>query len=90
MNMWGFLPEFVDVLEDKFITFLGGIAGNELKAEFLLPTIVGELVKDSKAEVNVLTSSDHWFGVTYKEDKQIVVDSIAKLVEEGVYPKKLF
>lgn len=90
MNMWGFMPDFLNELDDRFATFLDGIAGNELKAEFLLPTIVGDLVEEGKAEVTVLTSSDKWFGVTYKEDKQVVVDSIAKLVEEGVYPRKLF
>lgn len=90
MNMWGFMPNFLNELDDRFAAFLDGIAGNELKAEFLLPTIVGDLVQEGKAEVTVLTSSDKWFGVTYKEDKQVVVDSIAKLVEEGVYPNKLF
>ncbi len=90
MNMWGFTPEFLNELESRFAAFLDGIKGNELKAEYLLPTIVGDLIGENKADVTVLTSSDKWFGVTYKEDKQVVVDSFAKLVEEGVYPKKLF
>lgn len=90
MNMWGFTPEFLNELEGRFAAFLDQIEGNELKAEYLLPTIVGDLIKEKKAEVTVLTSSDKWFGVTYKEDKQVVVDSFAKLVEQGVYPKKLF
>ena len=90
MNMWGFLPEFLGELEAKFEAFLETIDGNELKAEFLLPSIVGELIEDGKAEVSVLSSGDQWFGVTYKEDKPVVVESFAKLVEAGVYPKKLF
>lgn len=90
MNMWGFTPEFINELDARFAAFLDGIKGNELKAEYLLPSIVGDLIQENKAEVTVLTSSDKWFGVTYKEDKQVVVDSFAKLVEEGVYPKKLF
>ena len=90
MNMWGFTPEFLNELEGRFATFLDGIQGNELKAEYLLPTIVGDLIEEKKADVTVLTSSDKWFGVTYKEDKPVVVESFAKLVEQGVYPKKLF
>ncbi|MDO5293287.1 MAG: sugar phosphate nucleotidyltransferase [bacterium] len=90
MNMWGFTPEFINELDARFAAFLDGIEGNELKAEYLLPSIVGDLIEENKADVTVLTSSDKWFGVTYKEDKQVVVDSFAKLVEEGVYPKKLF
>lgn len=90
MNMWGFMPEFLNELEDRFVTFLGQIEGNELKAEFLLPMIVGELVQENKAEVTVLSSKDRWFGVTYKEDKEYVVNSIAELVRQGVYPDKLF
>lgn len=90
MNMWGFMPEFLGELESRFAAFLGTIESNPLKAEFLLPTIVGDLVQEGKAEVTVLTSSDKWFGVTYKEDKPVVVASFAKLVEQGVYPEKLF
>ncbi len=90
MNMWGFMPEFLNELEHRFIEFLSHIEGNELKAEFLLPMIVGELIQENKAEVTVLSSKDKWFGVTYKEDKEYVVKSIAALVEQGVYPDKLF
>ncbi len=90
MNMWGFMPEFLDELEHRFVEFLSHIEGNELKAEFLLPMIVGELIQENKAEVTVLSSKDKWFGVTYKEDKEYVVKSIATLVEQGVYPDKLF
>ena len=90
MNMWGFMPDFLNELEDRFEDFLSQIDGNELKAEFLLPMIVGDLIKENKAEVTVLSSKDKWFGVTYKEDKEYVVKSIAELVKQGVYPEKLF
>ncbi len=90
MNMWGFTPDFLNELDDRFVAFLNNINGNELKAEFLLPTIVDDLIKEGKAEVEVLTSKDKWFGVTNREDKPIVVASFAKLVEAGVYPNPLF
>lgn len=90
MNMWGFKPELFHALESGFITFLSGIADNELKKEYLLPTVVGDLVKEDKAEVSVLKTTDRWFGVTYKEDKDSVVQSIRALIDKGDYPSKLF
>ena len=70
--------------------FLENNASNYQKAEYLLPTIVGGLLRSGEAEVTVLKSNDQWFGVTYKEDKPYVVKSIQALVENGVYPKHLF
>lgn len=90
MNLWGFTPNFLDALQERFVEFLNGIKGNETKAEYLLPGVVGELVKEKKAEVTVLTSKDRWFGVTYKEDKDKVVQSFRELYEKGEYPEKLF
>lgn len=90
MNMWGFTPDFLDTLETQFIDFLNHIHGNEAKAEFLLPEVVGSLVRDHRAKVTVLTSKDKWFGVTYKEDKETVVKSFKELYEKGRYPKQLF
>lgn len=90
MNMWGFTPDFLDELEVGFAEFLEGINGNELKAEYLLPEVVGKLIKEGKAEVHVLKTLDKWFGVTYKEDKQMVIKSFRELIDLGVYPEKLF
>ena len=90
MNMWGLKPEFFEILEKGFVNFLEKNAENYQKAEYLLPTIVGELLRDGKADVTVLHSNDQWFGVTYKEDKPYVVAAVRGLVDQGVYPEKLF
>lgn len=90
MNLWGFTPGFLDALNEKFAQFLDGIKGNETKAEYLLPEVVGTLLKEDRAEVTVLTSKDRWFGVTYKEDKDKVVRAFRELYENGEYPEKLF
>ena len=90
MNMWGLYPEFFEVLEKGFREFLSKVEENSLKAEYLLPTIVGDLLADGSADVKVLRAHDKWFGVTYKEDKAAVVASVRALVDGGVYPEKLF
>jgi dTDP-glucose pyrophosphorylase len=90
MNMWGFKPQLFQELETGFVEFLSSIDKNEIKKEYLLPTIVGEMVKEGKVEVAVLKTSDRWFGVTYKEDKDVVVKSFKALIEKGIYPSKLF
>lgn len=90
MNMWGLHPRFFKTLEIGFQEFLKMNAENYQKAEYLLPTIVGNLLKQGEADVKVLKSNDQWFGVTYKEDKEAVVNSIKELVKEGIYPRKLF
>lgn len=89
MNMWGLQKEFIDVLEERFDDFLAGIKEGETKKEYLLPTIIGELLQEKKVVVDVLTSNDEWFGVTYKEDKDSVKASIQALIEKGVYPENL-
>ena len=78
MNMWGFTAEFIDELDKRFVEFLSGIAGNEMKAEYLLPSIVDDLIKEGSARVKVLDTKDKWFGVTYQEDKFIVRDSLKR------------
>lgn len=89
MNMWGLTPKFLDILEEGFPKFLKSMT-NELKSEYLLPSVIDKAIKSGKASVEVLKSHDKWFGVTYKEDKELVVNSIRALVDKGVYPEKIF
>lgn len=91
MNMWGLTPEFMQTLEDGFKEFFANMGDkNILKAEYLLPIYIDELLQASRVSVKVLDTNDKWFGVTYKEDKDYVVKSFAKLIEDGVYQKNLF
>lgn len=90
MNMWGLTPEFFQILESGFEAFVANTSADNLKAEYLLPTIIGDLLAEKKLAVKVLTSKDKWFGVTYKEDKDSVVSELQALIHAGVYPKKLF
>lgn len=93
MNMWGLTPEFVGLLEEGFVEFFENIKGDEakeLKGEYLLPIYIDELLKKGKVSVKLLETQDKWFGVTYKEDKPVVVESFAKLIADGVYQKDLF
>lgn len=85
MNMWGLSPKFLTFLEDGFRTFLAGVADEDIKSEYLIPTIIDDMVKKGQARIKVLDTDDRWFGVTYKEDKQVVVDSIKALIENGAY-----
>lgn len=89
MNMWGLYPEMFDILKNGFNEFLSSLDKEDLKAEYLLPTIIGDLLHKNQITVKVLTSNDEWFGVTYKEDKDSVKESIRKLIDNGVYPNKL-
>ena len=91
MNMWALTPEFVELLESGFVEFFEKAApANPLKAEYLLPIYIDELLHADKVSVKVLPTHDKWFGVTYAEDKQTVIDSFARLVADGVYKKDLF
>jgi len=91
MNMWAFTPAIFDELEARFPKFLKeDVPKNPQKAEFLLPTIVGQLAQAGLAQVKVLPTSEQWFGVTYQEDRPRVVESIKKLIDQGRYPQKLF
>ncbi len=89
MNMWGFTPEIFAILEDGFKDFLSR-SGGELTSEYLLPTIVDSLIASGKAQVTMLETQDKWFGVTYKEDKETVVNSFRELIAAGVYPERLY
>ncbi len=90
MNMWGFTPDFLDELEGGFVDFLKSLGEGDIKSEYLLPSVVDSLIKSGKANVSVLETRDKWFGVTYKEDKPVVVESVKKLIAEGKYPEKLY
>lgn len=91
MNMWGFSQSIFRELEERFPLFLEkGFREDPLKCEFFLPTVVGELLDEAKATVEVLKSPDQWHGVTYKEDRAAVVEAIQKMKEEGRYPQSLW
>lgn len=91
MNFWGFTPDILDELGTIFDKFLKeDVPGNPLKSECYIPISVDTLLKQGKATVEVLSSNDKWFGVTYKEDKPMVVESVRKLKEAGVYPEVLW
>jgi len=89
MNMWGFTPVIFDYLQEMFVDFLAQ-RGDELKSEFLIPSVINDLIQSGKEIVHVLYSNAPWFGVTYKEDKAYVVDQIQKLINDDFYPRKLF
>lgn len=91
MNMWGFTRSILEEIQTGFPAFLEkGLAENPMKCEYFLPTVVDNLEKAGRAEVSVLSSKDKWFGVTYKEDKPVVVEAIRKMKEDGLYPEKLW
>ena len=90
MNMWGFTPEFVKLLEEGFKRFFENIEGDELTEEYLLPIYIRELLEKNKISVKVLKTNDRWFGITYKEDKDLVVNSFKNLIEKGEYSSNLF
>ncbi|MCI8859385.1 MAG: nucleotidyltransferase [Lachnospiraceae bacterium] len=87
MNMWGFSQSILKELESGFVEFLkNDLPKNPLKAEYFLPFAVDGLLSEGKASVQVLTSQDKWYGVTYKEDKEMVVKAISELKKQGLYP----
>jgi len=89
MNFWGFTPSIFDHLDAEFRGFLSK-HGAELKSEFLIPTVAGTLVTRRQARLTMLESPDPWFGITYQEDKPVVIENIRQLVDAGVYPERLF
>ena len=91
MNMFGFTPVFLQELENRFPTFLENeLPENPMKKEFLLPMSVGELLKEGKANVKVLSTADKWYGVTYAADKPLVVAMLKEKTEQGLYPNGLW
>ena len=91
MNLWGFTPSFLEEVEKGFPVFLDeALKNNPLKAEYLLPRKIDELLKNGKATVKVLPTDERWFGVTYKEDKERVTASVKAMKDRGLYPEKLW
>lgn len=91
MNFWGFTKGFMNELEEGLEEFLDdALANNPLKGEYLLPFRVEELLTAGKISVRMLRSSDRWIGVTYKEDRQSVVDALQSMKDKGLYPEKLW
>ena len=91
MNMWALRPEFMQLLEQGFVEFFRDAAAREpLKAEYLLPIYIGQLLREHRVSVQVLETSECWFGVTYREDKPAVTESFRQLIEKGVYQTPLF
>jgi NDP-sugar pyrophosphorylase family protein len=90
MNMWGFTPSLFVELGAHFEAFLQAYQDNISRVEFFLPNVVGDLINEDRARVNVLATDERWFGVTYHEDKAWVKRSIRERIEQGVYPKDLW
>ncbi len=91
MNFWGFTRSFMDEMIKRFPAFLDeALKTNPLKAEYFLPGVVDQLLKEDKATVKVLKSIDKWFGVTYREDKPVVVNALQSMKDKGIYPEALW
>lgn len=90
MNMWGLTPEFMQELEDRFITFLKAVPEGNITSEYLLPTIIGDMLQEDAAKVKVLPTDDHWFGLTYSEDTPLVKAALKEMADKGVYRDPLF
>lgn len=91
MNMWGLTPDFLRLLEEGFVEFFQKeVPLNPLKAEYLIPTFIGQLLEQDKLSVKVLRTDDTWYGMTYKEDVPAVKESFRGMLEKGVYREELF
>ena len=89
MNMWGFTPSLFTYLSKGLVDFLNA-EGNELKSEYLIPSVINDLIQNKLEDVHVLRSNASWFGVTYKDDKPVVKRKINELINSGIYPSHLF
>ena len=90
MNMWALTPEFLDELATGFPEFLASLPEGDVKSEYLLPGVIDRMIRTGKASVRVIPTSDHWFGVTYREDKAAVVEAFRELYAAGVYKTELY
>lgn len=89
MNFWGFTPSFLEAAEKKLTAFLQSETGDPLRREYVLPTLVDEMMRETGLKVEVLSTTAVWFGITYKEDKDYVTGELKKLHDAGVYPPSL-
>lgn len=89
MNIWGMPAAFMDYLADGFEAFLRALPEGDVRSEYLIPTVVGDMVRGGHGRVRVLPTSDHWFGMTYAQDKLLTQRRIRELIAEGYYPEKL-
>ena len=91
MNMWGFSNSILKEIKEGFPTFLDeGLKSNPMKCEYFLPAVVSNLLAEDRATVEVLKSRDKWYGITYKEDKPVIMAALQKMKEEGFYPEHLW
>ena len=91
MNMWGFMPSFLDEIQARFSAYLDEyLPKNPMKCEYFLPLPISQLIREKKASVKVLSSADRWYGVTYAADKPVVVAALKGMTEEGKYPDGLW
>ena len=94
MNMWGLTPDIFDILDKGFSEFLRELGTKEeekrMKAEYLLPNVIGELLRRKAAKVKILDTHDRWYGITYESDKAEVSRALQRLTEEGQYNKPVF
>ena len=90
MNLWGYHQDILPVMERYFADFLAALPADEMKAECLLPTMMGDLTNSGKINISVLNTNDRWFGLTYKEDKPGAVAALTALHENGIYPPTLW
>ncbi|MEL6986599.1 MAG: sugar phosphate nucleotidyltransferase [Bacteroidota bacterium] len=89
MNFWGFVPDYFAQAEEDFTNFINE-RGHELKSEYYIPTIIKKIIDSEVGTVKIIPSAESWFGVTYKEDKPVVIEKINKLIANGIYPEKLW
>lgn len=90
MNLWASFPEFIDISEDYFIKYLEKNKENLDSCEYVLPEMIGELIKENKADVTILPTNDKWIGITYKEDLVPAKKSFQKMFDQGLYPDNIW
>ena len=90
MNMWGFTPSLFNELEIQFEEFMKDTSVDHHQAEFFLPEVIDNLLKEQKATVRALSTNERWFGITHQEDKLGAKNEIIRLIQEGVYPDELW